>query len=57
MSPMRQHLYPPAPPAIGVSETEKARFEVKTVIGGLSRARVEEGSRDEALAGVMMSVR
>lgn len=51
-------LSPPSA-AVGVSaiETEKARFEVKTVIGGLSRALVVEGSRDEALAGVMMSVK
>lgn len=52
-------LSSPTPlPAIGVREieTEKARFEVKTVIGGLSQSLVE-GSRDEALAGVMMSVR
>lgn len=54
---------PPRPPpptaAVGVSEieTEKASFEVKNVIGGLSRALVAEGSRDEALARVMMSVR
>lgn len=31
--------------------------EVKTVIGGLSRSMVVEGSRDEALAFVMMPVR
>lgn len=35
----------------------EGKREVKTVIGGLSRSMVVEGSRDEALAVVMMPVR
>lgn len=59
MSPMGQRFYNAPPPAPGHSEikTEKARFEVTAVIGGLSRFLVAEGSRDKASAGVMMSVR
>lgn len=45
MTPTRQHLYHPAR---GVRELERAREELKTVIGGLSQSLVEEISGDKA---------
>lgn len=37
-------------------KTEEVRFEVRTVVGGLSRRLVADSSREEALAGVITSV-